>query len=172
MTRNFGQGVCRHDPDTINEGCFRGVGGRNDDSGHLLCTCHRHERQDPGGVTQGAVKGELAEEHGWLSRQRHLAGGGEDADRDRHVVPRTFFAYFCRGEVYGDSLERKRKATVAHRGTDPVACLPHGGVREADDCETGEATCKIYFYFDGGAFHSGAGAGEHPSEHLVLHGTG
>ena len=92
-----------------------------------------------------AREGELSEEH--IVRPRHgdLLGSGEQAEQNGKIIDRSGFFRIGGCEIHRDTADGKIPAAVFDRRADPVARLLNGGVRQADDIESGQAVRYIRF---------------------------
>ncbi len=96
-------------------------------------------RQDALRVPHGAVEREFAEEYACADVGQRLPGGDHDADGDRQIVRRAFFADVGRRQVDDDAAVREREAGVLDRRLDAVLGFFDRRVRQADHREAVEA---------------------------------
>src|SRR5262249_33863197 len=84
--------------------------------------------------------------------------GEQQADGDRQVVKRAFFAHVCRGKVDHDLPQRVAEARVCHRRADALDGLFNGGGRQAGDrgfgcaiaiADLGEIVIDLYLAGEG-----------------------
>jgi hypothetical protein len=94
-------------------------------------SCHR-ERAAHG--PRGAGEAELARDHPFaeIVLREQLAGGGENAERDRQIIERPFLAQMTRRKIDRGAGARRLVTAVAQRGEDAIVGLLDGGVRQAD----------------------------------------
>ncbi len=116
-------------------------------------------RQRPANRTQLSGKRQLSRELVAVQLLgRDLPGRGQDAERNRQIEAARFLGQVGRRQVDGDAARRHVEADVLQGGADPVFCLAHLGIGEADDREPGETVGQVDFDADGGGFHAGEGA--------------
>ena len=98
--------------------------------------------------TRGAGEAEFAGDE--VSVQMvggELAGGAQDAERDRQVIKRALLADVARREVDGRARARHVKTAVAERGKDAILGFLHCGIGQADEDEIGRASlARVYLH--------------------------
>ena len=147
------------DPEALDQGGLRGVGGRHEERLHPLGAERPRRHQHAIGVADGAVQRQLADEGG--ARRRALLGHGQ---RDGHghgeVEAAALLAQLGRGEVDRQPPEREAQAAVAQRGPDALPRLFDARVTETDQVEGDVSGCDVDLDLDQDAFETAQEAGE------------
>jgi hypothetical protein len=84
------------------------------------------------------------------------------------IESRAGLSQVGRGEAGRDPAKREVVSRVLHRGSNPLPRLTYGGVRQADQAETGQATADVDLHLDrtdlSAIDREGNGPGEHDGE--------
>lgn len=110
---------------------------------------------------QLALKAQLAEEGGRLTRQTDKLLRRKNAEQDRQVIERAGLFRPGRGKVQRDAADRKAEAAVFDGSAHTLARLAHGGIRQADELKARQAAGDAALDHDGIAADAGQAHGIH-----------
>ena len=133
-------------------GCFGGVLGGDVQGPDAVGGSGQRHGQHTGHRAERTVQRQFAEEGGILRRGFQLAGGGQHRQQQGQVVDWPGLADIGRGQVDRDVPVRPLEAQILDGGTDAVAALADGGIRQAHQRKCGQPAGGVGF--DG---HSKAG---------------
>jgi hypothetical protein len=129
---------------------FRGHGDRQ-------CAAHRLYR---------SVEGQLADQEVLLEQvffDRFF--GGQNANRHRQIVGRSFLFDVGWSEIDGDAFGGEVITAVFHRGADPVFALFNRSFRQSHGGKLRQPRCEIDFYFDAQSIDAVERGAVHLGEH-------
>jgi hypothetical protein len=114
-----------------------GIGPRQDECSPVVAATApdgKGHRQRAANRTQLSGKRQLSRELVAVQLLgRDLAGRGQDTERDGQIEAARFLRQVSRRQVDGDAARRHLEAYVLQGGADPVFCLAHLGVGQADN---------------------------------------
>jgi hypothetical protein len=105
----------------------------------------QQRRQHTGHAAQRAGQRQFAEEFAIVEfLARHLAAGGVDAQRDRHIETTAVLGQLGRRQVHGDAAAGIFERGVLDRHAHAITRLTHRRLGQADDIGARQAAGKVY----------------------------
>ena len=147
--RNIPHGV---DRGAIGQGGLCRVPLRDEQGGNSRPFGTQRHGEHPGGGTELAAEGQLAQKGAVGVFDPKLLAGAEDANKNGQVVQRADFFQMSGGQIDGDPADRKGKTAVFDGGAHPILGFADRSVGQTHHREVGQSAGQVTF---GGDFVSG-----------------
>ena len=121
------------------QGRLGGILCRNVKPAHSLLFGGKGHGKHTGNTAKLTVQAHFPQKGVAGLRLLYLPRGGKNAQKNGQIVVGARFFLAGRGQVYGDPAHGKPESAALHRRPDPLPCLLHRRVRQADNIKARKA---------------------------------